>query len=66
MKNVRNIVERFGGLSAMARALGHKHPTTIQGWRDKDRIPHWRWDEVKKAARRKKIKISDLFAEPAE
>ncbi|SNZ21691.1 hypothetical protein SAMN06265368_4816 [Cohaesibacter gelatinilyticus] len=50
----------------MARALGHKHPTTIQGWRDKDRIPHWRWDEVKKAARRKKIKISDLFAEPAE
>jgi hypothetical protein len=33
------IIEKFGGITALARALGHKHPTTVQGWKDRKFIP---------------------------
>lgn len=45
--DVEALVRRFGGLSAMARALGHAHPTTVQGWRDRGAIPRWRIYEIR-------------------
>ena len=36
---VDHVIEKFGGLHQMARALGHKWPTTVQGWRDRGTIP---------------------------
>jgi hypothetical protein len=36
---VDRIVDKFGGLTAMAKALGHKNPTTVQGWRLRGSIP---------------------------
>lgn len=43
------VVSAFGGLSAAARAIGVP-VTTVQHWRDKDSIPHWRHEQVRKAA----------------
>lgn len=33
------VIESFGGLSRLAKALGHSHVTTVQGWRDRGAIP---------------------------
>jgi len=43
------IVEAFGGLSAAARAIGVP-VTTVQWWRDRDHVPHWRHEQVQRAA----------------
>lgn len=58
--DIENIIAQFGGLSAMARALGHKHPTTIQGWRDSGRIPEWRMNQVLDAAKKRGIDMTEL------
>lgn len=55
--HVENLINAFGGLSKMARALGHKHVTTVQGWRDSGRIPHWRYHEILSAAEREGVDI---------
>jgi hypothetical protein len=33
------IIEAFGGLTEMARELGHTNPTTVQGWKERGIIP---------------------------
>lgn len=38
MSYVRNIVEAFGGVRAMARTLG-RPVSTVQGWKDRGSIP---------------------------
>ena len=61
MTDVKQIIERFNGLTAMSRKLGHKNPTTVQGWKESNRIPHWRFHEIAQAAKAHKIDISDLL-----
>ena len=41
----------------MARALGHKHPTTVQAWYDNEAFPKWRVHEILQAARAKRLKL---------
>ncbi len=36
---ISDIIERLGGLTELAKALGHKNPTTVQGWKVRDTIP---------------------------
>lgn len=50
MNTAKSIIEAFGGLTKMARALGHKHCTTVQGWQKSGNIPDWRRDEIFRAA----------------
>lgn len=49
--NVDNIIGKFGGVSALAKALGHRHPSTVQGWKAKGIIPPRRYIEILVAAR---------------
>jgi hypothetical protein len=46
------LIMAFGSLTKTAKALGHKHPTTVDGWRRSGRIPNWRWPEVIAGAER--------------
>ncbi len=46
-KNVGNLIQAFGGSSAMARALGHAHASTVQSWKDRNVIPRWRIHEIR-------------------
>jgi len=50
MSKADEIIQVFGGLTKTARALGHKHCTTVQGWRKSGNIPDWREDEILRAA----------------
>ena len=52
-----DIIRLFGGIRKLATALGHKNPTTVQGWADNG-IPRWRWHEVLAAARRRRLKLA--------
>lgn len=54
------LIDAFGGLSKMARTLGHRHVTTIDGWRRAGRIPRWRLPEVMAGAERMGISLSLL------
>lgn len=49
---VAPVIERFGGLTAMSKALGHAHPSTVQGWKDRGIIPARQIPEVARAARK--------------
>ncbi|MBN2752619.1 MAG: hypothetical protein JXQ84_07910 [Rhodospirillaceae bacterium] len=46
-ERVKRLVKVFGGISAMARALGHAHPSTVQGWKERGAIPRWRYYEIR-------------------
>jgi len=39
MTDYRTIIDERGGIRALARALGHRSHTTVQGWRDRNLIP---------------------------
>jgi len=58
------VVAAFGGLSKMARALGHRHPTKISGWLKSGRIPHWRRAEIVTAAERDGVTLPTAFTNP--
>jgi len=67
-----SIIQKFGGLSALAEVTGVK-PHTVMRWRmPRDRggtggvIPHWHVEAVLAEARARKIKLgsSDFFPTP--
>ncbi len=58
---IEKLIENFGGMSAMARLLGHKNPTTVQGWKQKKRIPEWRMKEILTVAEKNNIPIPAEF-----
>ena len=62
MDNAKSIISLFGGINPMARALGHKHASTVQGWSDTGRIPPWRIHEIKEAAERLEIELPEVAA----
>ena len=55
------VIAAFGGLSAAARALGHKHVSTVQGWQESGRIPSWRRPEIVAAAKIAKVTLPPAF-----
>ena len=56
------VIHRFGGLTKTANALGLA-VTTVQGWRDRQRIPQDHWNSVIEAAKVAgfKLTLSDFF-----
>jgi len=52
------VIESFGGLSRLAKALGHSHVTTVQGWRDRGAIPVKHHARILDAARTLGIPIN--------
>ncbi len=59
---VSRLVQSFGGISAMARALGHMHSSTVQGWKEQRAIPRWGYYEIRHSERaRRDPTIRDLI-----
>ncbi len=46
------IINAFGSVSKLAKALGHKNVTTVDGWKRSGKIPDWRKNEIVAAANR--------------
>lgn len=66
MTPIEQIIEKFGGITGLARALGHKNPTTVQGWKERDVIPAQRIPEVIKAGHANGLELTlDDFFEAA-
>lgn len=59
------IIEAFGSVSKLAKALGHKNVTTVDSWKRKGRIPDWRKREIIDAAEREGIQLPAKFVEAA-
>ena len=64
----RRIITKFGGLTGLARALGHQHVTTVQGWWMRASIPARRQAEVMRAAKAAGVDLepADFFDAPAD
>jgi hypothetical protein len=59
------IIDKFGGVSAMARLLKHRHVTTVQGWKTRKIIPAGRMDELLDLAAANNIELTaDDFVRP--
>lgn len=63
----KKIIDKFGGVYPLARALGHKNPTTVQGWLSRGFVPPRQHEPVWEAAKREGIdlSLSDFAAVPA-
>lgn len=55
------ILDAFGGMAALAKALGHKNITTVQGWKESGTIPSWRRHEIEQAAERENVSVSKVL-----
>ena len=68
MHHAQNIIQRFGGIRPLATALGHRNPTTVQGWKKRDFIPVEHWPSIIALAKHKSIAIdlADLARIEAE
>lgn len=56
------VIGTFGGLTATARALDMPI-TTVQGWKDRRRVPQEHWAKIQAAAKAidKEIALTDLL-----
>lgn len=61
---VETIINKFGGLTKLARALNMKHPTTAQGWKSRGSIPARHIPRIIEAARERNIELGldDFFS----
>lgn len=59
------VITSFGGVSALAKALGHKNVTTVDGWKRSGRIPEWRRHEIIEAAKRDQVSLPEPFSDRA-
>lgn len=46
MDSAIDIIRDRGGIRPVARKLGHRNHTTVQGWVERNQIPETRRDEV--------------------
>lgn len=42
----RQIITRFGGVAALAKRLGHRNSSTVQGWWERNQVPSPRIPEL--------------------
>lgn len=66
MTQAERIIGMFGGVTALSRALGHKYPTTVQGWKERGFIPSPQHETVLTAGRENNILVTpdDFFDLP--
>lgn len=60
---VKDLIKELGGGVVVTKALKLKYPSIVQGWIERNRIPSWRIDAVKKLLKAKNIdlkKINDI------
>lgn len=60
MGKIRKLAARFGGIAGLARALGHKNASTVQGWVERNRVPTWHVQDIMDAAAARGIKVELL------
>lgn len=63
--SIRSVIDRLGGISAVARELKHKNVTTVQGWCERDILHPRRQREILDLGNRLSVPIDPLELIPA-
>jgi hypothetical protein len=63
MAKANDVIARFGGQSALARAIG-VNQSTVQHWAKTGQIPSWRQEQVQRAAETHGILLAGVAAPP--
>lgn len=53
------IIQAFGGIRAMQRALREKHPNLVKNWSVSGRIPRYREDQIRRAAAEGRVNLPE-------
>jgi len=63
MTQAEHVISKFGGVSSLAAALGHRNPTTVSGWSQRGYIPARQQARVLEVARERGIDLlpDDFF-----
>jgi DNA-binding transcriptional regulator YdaS (Cro superfamily) len=56
--SVSETIQKFGGVCKMARVLGLRYPSIIQGWKERDKIPEWRMTLIYQKAEENNIDLN--------
>lgn len=64
MSQAKTLIDKFGGVYPLARALGHRNHTTVQGWQLRGFIPPRQHEPIWQAAKREgvRLRLSDFAA----
>ena len=67
-RKVSDVIDYLGGVTVLSRELGHRWPTTVQGWKSRGVIPSRQIPNVLAAAKRlnKPLEASDFFEAAVE
>lgn len=63
--SARTVIATFGGITSLSRDLGHRFPSTVQGWWERDIIPARRQPEVLALARARNLPLTERDLIPA-
>jgi hypothetical protein len=58
MTQAEYIIQKFGGINAMAAKLGHRNASTVQGWKKRGTIPPGRYVEILAASKAHGIQLA--------
>lgn len=63
MSKISDIIDELGGSREVSRALGHKNPSTVQGWKSRESVPQWQMTHLLDLAesKGKSITADDLL-----
>jgi hypothetical protein len=51
------VIAKFGGLRPLAKALGHQHTSTVQGWKERGLIPVRHFPAIQRAANERGLRV---------
>ncbi len=56
-RDIRTAIDELGGISQVAKDLGHRSHTSVQYWHRNNKLPRWRWSELSGLAKRRGVKM---------
>ena len=56
-EKANEVIARFGGQSALARALG-VNQSTVQHWSKTGHVPSWRWEQIERVAQQRGVPLA--------
>ncbi|WP_353442279.1 carph-isopro domain-containing protein [Sphingomonas faeni] len=60
MRMTQKVISALGGITQVSRLLGHRHPSTVQGWWERNVIPARQQRAVLDLARQRGMVIEPI------
>lgn len=56
-RDIQATIDDLGGISQVAKDLGHRSHTSVQYWYQQNSLPRWRWAELSNLAEQRGVKM---------